>query len=102
VANQTANPDSFVETLAAAVEGIGGHDVELLLIDYAHVALTSMPRVANSGAEPKVVSLDGSMAGRAFTSSSAVAVQRDDGWGVWVPVTERSSRIGVLAMQLPR
>jgi len=102
VANQTANPDSFVETVAAAVEGIGGHDVELLLIDYAHVALTSMPRVANSGAEPEVVSLDGSMAGRAFTSSSAVAVERDDGWAVWVPVTERSDRIGVLAMQLPR
>ncbi len=101
LAHQTAHPDAFVESLATAVAGIGGRGVELLLIDYAHVALTPLPRVPASGREPEAVSLDGSVAGRAFTSSKAVATERDDGWDVWVPVTDQSDRLGVLTMQLP-
>jgi hypothetical protein len=31
-----------------------------------------------------------------------LAVERDDGWHVWVPVSERADRLGVLAMTLPR
>ncbi len=102
LAHQTAHPDAFVESLAAAVEGIGGRDVEFLMIDYAHVALTASRDDPTSGAEPAAASLDGSMAGRAFTSSTVVATERDGGWHVWVPVSEQSNRLGVLAMQLPR
>ncbi|HEV7206587.1 MAG TPA: PP2C family protein-serine/threonine phosphatase [Jatrophihabitans sp.] len=102
LAHQTAQPDAFVETLAAAVAGIGGRDVVLLLIDYAHVALTPHPDVLMHGSEPEVASLDGSMAGRAFTSSTTLAAERDDGWHVWVPVSEQSNRLGVLAMTLSR
>ncbi len=102
VAHQSAEPDAFVETLAAAVAGIGGHDVVLLLIDYAHIALTPHPDVAAHGSEPEIASLDGSMAGRAFTSGTALAAEREDGWHVWVPVTEQSNRLGVLAITLPR
>ena len=49
-----------------------------------------------------MASLDGSMAGRAFTSSTVVAAEHQDGWHVWVPVSEQSTRLGVLAMTLPR
>jgi len=41
------------------------------------------------------------MAGRAFVSGEPVATQREDGWHVWVPVTERVNRLGVLSMTLP-
>src|SRR5215212_4937827 len=102
LAHQTAQPDAFVETLAAAVVGIGGRDVSLFLVDYAHVALSPHLAVPMPGSEPEVVSLDGSMAGRAFTSSTVVAAEHEDGWHVWVPVSEQSNRLGVLAMTLPR
>jgi serine phosphatase RsbU (regulator of sigma subunit) len=42
------------------------------------------------------------MAGRAFTTGQALAAHREDGWHVWVPVSEQSNRLGVLAMTLPR
>jgi hypothetical protein len=102
LAHQHAEPDAFVETLAAAVAGIGGRDAALLLIDYAHVALTPHPDALPHGSEPEIASLDGSMAGRAFTSATALAAERADGWHVWIPVSEQSNRLGVLAMTLPR
>jgi serine phosphatase RsbU (regulator of sigma subunit) len=100
-AHQSAVPDGFVETIAYAIAEMGGRDVVLFLIDYAHVELTPHPDVLLHGEEPHVASLDGSMAGRAFTSQSALAVQRKDGWHVWVPVSDRAERLGVLAMSLP-
>lgn len=102
LAHQAAEPDAFVETLAAATAGIGGTDVVLFLIDYAHTALTPHPDVLPHGGEPEDTSLDGSMAGRAFTSATPLAAERADGWHVWIPVTEQSNRLGVLAMTLPR
>jgi phosphoserine phosphatase RsbU/P len=101
-AHQSAAPDDFVETIAHAIVGIGGRDVVLFLIDYAHLELTPHPEVLAHGKDPEVASLDGSMAGRAFTSQSPLAVEREDGWHVWVPVSERADRLGVLAMTFPR
>jgi serine phosphatase RsbU (regulator of sigma subunit) len=99
-AHQTAVPDEFVETIADAISEIGGRDVVLFLIDYAQVELTPHPDVLLHGEEPGIASLDGSMAGRAFTSESSLAVEREDGWHVWVPVSDRADRLGVLAMTL--
>ncbi len=99
-AHQTAPPDAFVETIAQAIAGMGGRDVVLFLIDYSHVSLTPHPDRLAHGEQPRTASLDGSMAGRVFTSQSPLAVKRDDGWHVWVPVTERADRLGVLAMTL--
>jgi serine phosphatase RsbU (regulator of sigma subunit) len=100
LAHQSAEPDAFVETIAAAVAGIGGRDVVLLLIDYAHVALTPHPDDLPHATDPEAFSLDGSMAGRAFTTGAVLAAEREDGWHVWVPVTEQSNRLGVLAMTM--
>jgi serine phosphatase RsbU (regulator of sigma subunit) len=94
-AHQTAVPDGFVETIAYAVADIGGRDVVLFLIDYAHLELTPHPDVLVHGEDPAVASLEGSMAGRVFTSQAPLAVEREGGWHVWVP-----DRLGVLAMTL--
>lgn len=99
-AHQAAAPDAIVETLSVAVESIGGRDVVLFLIDYGQVVLTPHPDVLGHGEDPQVVSLDGSMAGRAYTSCSPLAVERENGWHVWVPVTEQANRLGVLALTL--
>ncbi|MFN2562705.1 MAG: PP2C family protein-serine/threonine phosphatase [Jatrophihabitans sp.] len=89
-----------MESIAYAIREMGGRDVVLFVVDYAQVELTPHPDVLPHGEEPAIASLDGSMAGRAFTSQSALAVERDDGWHVWVPVSDRSDRLGVLAMTL--
>jgi len=100
-ANQSAPPDELVETLAQAVVGLGGTDVVLYLVDYAHVALMPHPDELPHGEQPEQAAVDGSMAGRAFASGEPMASQRDDGWHVWVPVTERTNQLGVLSMTLP-
>ncbi|MEP7019586.1 MAG: PP2C family protein-serine/threonine phosphatase [Pseudonocardiales bacterium] len=100
-ANQSAPPDELVETLALAVAGLGGTDVVLYLVDYAHVALMPHPDELPHGVQPEQAAVDGSMAGRAFASGEPMASERDDGWHVWVPVTERTNQLGVLSMTLP-
>ncbi|MEP7178748.1 MAG: PP2C family protein-serine/threonine phosphatase, partial [Pseudonocardiales bacterium] len=100
-ANQSAEPDALVETLSLAIAGLGGTDVVLYLVDYAHAVLMPHPDILPHGEKPRVAAVDGSMAGRAFVSAQPLAYERDDGWEVWVPVTERVNQLGVLAMRLP-
>lgn len=98
---QAADPQQVVETLSLTVAELGGSDVVLFLIDYDHSRLKPHPDVVPHGEDPSVVSLEGSMAGRAFMSGRPLSSQRDDGWHVWVPVTERARKLGVLSMTLP-
>jgi serine phosphatase RsbU (regulator of sigma subunit) len=98
---QSAEPDAIVETLSVASTSVGARDVVLFLVDYAQVALTPHPDVLPHADDPQIVSLYGSMAGRAFTSSTPLAAERADGWHVWIPVSEQANRLGVLAMTLP-
>ncbi|PZS20924.1 MAG: serine/threonine-protein phosphatase [Pseudonocardiales bacterium] len=100
-ASQTAPPDALVHTLSMAVAGLGGSDVVLYLVDYAHVALMPHPDELPHGEQPQVAAVDGSMAGRSFVSGEPVVSERADGWHVWVPVTERVNQLGVLSMTLP-
>ena len=101
VAQQTAAPDAIVETLATATAGLGARDVVLFLVDYEHLALVPHTEVLPDGERTDVVSVDGSMAGRAFQSATVLAAERDDGWQVWVPIRERANKLGVLTMLLP-
>jgi serine phosphatase RsbU (regulator of sigma subunit) len=98
---QAADPQQVVETLSLTVAELGGSDVVLFLIDYDHSRLKPHPDVLLHGEDPSVVSLEGSMAGRVFMSGRPLAAQRDDGWHIWVPVTERAQKLGVLSMTLP-
>ena len=101
VVQQTAAPDAIVETLTTATADLGARDVVLYLVDYEHLAMVPHPEVLPDGERTEVVSVDGSMAGRAFQSATVLAAERDDGWQVWVPVRERANKLGVLAMMLP-
>jgi serine phosphatase RsbU (regulator of sigma subunit) len=100
-ASQSADPDNIVATLSLAVAGLGGTDVVLYLVDYAHAMLMPHPDVLPHGEQPRAAAVDGSMAGRAFVSGRPLAAERGDGWHVWVPVTERVNQLGVLSMTLP-
>lgn len=101
LAQQTAEPDAIVETLTAATAAMDARDLVLYLIDYEQVALMPHPDVLPHGEQPSVATIDGSMAGRAFQTSTVLAAERDDGWHVWVPVTERSNKLGVLSITVP-
>ncbi len=98
---QAADPQRVVETLSMTVAELGGSDVVLFLVDYDHSQLRPHPDVLPHGEQPGVVSLEGSMAGRAFVSQRTLAAQREDGWHVWIPVAERSQMLGVLSLTLP-
>ena len=100
-AQQDAEPDALAETLTAAVAAIGGHDVVVYLIDYEHATLVPHPDVLPHGERPETASVEGSMAGRAFTSATCQSTRRDDGWHVWIPVRERTNYLGVVAITLP-
>ena len=100
-ASQTADPEALVDTLSLAVAELGGTDVVLYLIDYEYTTLVPHPDRLPHGEPVEPATVDGTMAGRAYLSSSPLASQRDDGWHVWVPVTERADRLGVLSMTLP-
>ncbi len=103
-AQQAAEPDRLVQTLAEAVEGMGGSDLALYLIDYEQSLL--IPHGAGppgdvSAQPPGSARVEGTMPGRVFQSAEPLAVQREDRWHVWVPVRERANKLGVLAMTLP-
>jgi serine phosphatase RsbU (regulator of sigma subunit) len=98
---QAADPQQVVETLSLTVAELGGSDVVMFLIDYDHSRLKPHPDVLPHGEDPSIVSLEGSMAGRVFTSGRPLSARRDDGWHVWVPVAERAQKLGVLSMTLP-
>lgn len=98
---QVASPEDIIEMLSMSVAEIDGTDVVLYLVDYEQATLRPHPDVLPHGEQPTGVTVEGSMAGRAFLSSTPLAAQRDDGWHVWVPVRERAQRLGVLSMTLP-
>jgi serine phosphatase RsbU (regulator of sigma subunit) len=98
---QAADPQQVVETLSLTVAELGGSDVVMFLIDYDHSRLKPHPDVLPHGEDPAIASLEGSMAGRVFTSGRPLTARRDDGWHVWVPVAERAQKLGVLSMTLP-
>jgi serine phosphatase RsbU (regulator of sigma subunit) len=101
LAQQHAEPDALAETLTAAVASIGGYDVVVYLIDYEHATLLPHPDVLPHGDHPEAASLEGTMAGRAFTTATCQSTQRDDGWHVWIPMLERANKLGVVAITMP-
>lgn len=93
---QHADPQRVADTLAMTLAEFGGMNVRLYLLDYQHSTLRS-----TSAELPETMSIDGTVAGRAFTTGQSQAVPRDERWEVWVPVAERTQRIGVLGVTLP-
>jgi serine phosphatase RsbU (regulator of sigma subunit) len=100
-AQQHGEPDALAETVMTAVAAVGGHDIVVYLIDYEHATLLPHPDVLPHGERPEVASVEGTMAGRAYTSAACQAAQRDDGWHVWIPMRDRSNDLGVVAITVP-
>ena len=95
---QQAAPDDIVANLADGARLIGGRDLVLYLIDYEQQVLQPTPDRLEHGGEVLPASVQGTMAGRCFTSQVLLEAPHEDGVQVWVPVSERAERLGVLAI----
>lgn len=79
---------------------LGAEDVVLSLINHEFTALVPIPSASSPPRPPQPV--DGSMAGRAFVTTSIV--EADAGARarrVWIPLLDGTDRIGVLEMTVP-
>ncbi len=95
---QTNSPEEVVENLVAGAHTIGGRDLVLYLIDYEQQVLQPTPDRLTHGGPVQPASVAGTMAGRCFSTQSLLEAPGETGVQVWVPVTERAERLGVLAL----
>ena len=90
-------PDLLAADVAATLQDAGGHHLVLYVVDYEQVTLQPVGIATDlMEEEPKGVSVEGTMAGRAFQLQQVLTSEAADGWRVWSPVRQRSERIGVL------
>ncbi|WP_432561974.1 GAF domain-containing SpoIIE family protein phosphatase [Kineococcus sp. SYSU DK003] len=94
-------PDIVVEE---AWRGLGATEVVMSLVNHEFTALVPVPTRRSPSRPPQP--LDGSMAGRAFTTTTSVfadaePVAHQSMRRMWVPVLDGTDRLGVLEMTLP-
>ena len=91
-----ATGSDLQDVLTAACAPVPAWDPVVYLGDFSGSMLLPL-----AGKEAGKEAVEGSMAGRAFTTGRPVAAARGDAVRVWVPVTEQASRTGVLAVTVP-
>lgn len=94
-----AVPEAIAEVLSAQ---LAARDVELFVIDYGLRRLQPVPRGNGIPTSP-AMAVDTSVAGHTFTSGRVTTGGVDDDGRVivYLPVTVRGDRLGVLRMRLP-
>ncbi|MCW2681220.1 MAG: protein serine/threonine phosphatase [Frankiales bacterium] len=95
---QHTPPDDVVSLLAEGARLIGGRDLVLYLIDYEQQVLQPTPERLDGGSPVLPASVHGTMAGRCFSTQSLLEAPQDGSTQVWVPVSERAERLGVLGL----
>jgi Stage II sporulation protein E (SpoIIE) len=92
-----AVPDAVPGLLAEHARRLGALDAAIFLVDYEQRVLTPLPRPG--GPQRQAVTVEGTLAGRAFTT---LTVQWSSDHGLlWVPMVEGNERLGVIGFELP-
>jgi len=94
---QLRAPEDLPAVLQEGAAVVGGRSLVLYLIDYEQQVLHPQPRQL-AGAQIPSAAVVGTMAGRCFSTQELLEAPGDGGLHVWVPVTERAERLGVLAL----
>jgi hypothetical protein len=91
-----AVPDEVPGLVSDHARRLGAMDAGIFLVDYEQRVLTPLPRAGGPDREP--VAVEGTLAGRAF---STLSVQwSGDGGLLWVPMVEGNERLGVIGYEL--
>src|SRR5205085_12476636 len=94
---QFAVPDDVPGLLSAHARRLGALDAAIFLVDYGQRVLTPLPRPG--GPDRQSVAVEGTLAGRAF---STLSLQwNGDRTLLWVPMVEGNERLGVIGFELP-
>lgn len=96
-----AFPTDLVGVLTSFMaENAAASEVELLLADYDLEILVRI-RQDEPATSTQTVSVNGTDAGRAFSTQAAVTRAEDHSLVVYVPISLRAERLGVLRVRLP-
>jgi serine/threonine protein phosphatase PrpC len=91
-------PSDLAAVIADQAGRIGAHDVGVYLIDYEQRTLLALP--GSHGSDLAPLSVTGTIAGRAFATTSILRSSSEDGGGqrLWLPLLDGTERLGVMAM----
>ncbi|QEC46519.1 serine/threonine-protein phosphatase [Baekduia soli] len=91
-------PSDVGGVIAEQAAALGAADVTVHVIDYE---LDSLMALAPAGGVP--LSVTGTMAGRAFSTTTALRASPDEGSGerLWMPLVDGTERLGTLGLTFP-
>jgi hypothetical protein len=91
-------PSDLAAVIAEQARPLGAHDVVLYLIDYEQRTLVPLGDPPRGDLRP--LSVEGTIAGRAFRTTSVVHSSADGGKGerLWLPLLDGTERLGVIWM----
>ena len=91
-------PSDLATVIAEQARPLGAQDVVLYLIDYEQRMLVPLEDPARGDLRP--LSVDGTIAGRAFRTTSVVRSSSEGGRGerLWLPLLDGTERMGVIDM----
>jgi serine phosphatase RsbU (regulator of sigma subunit) len=93
-------PDQMPALAAEGARCLGAATTVMWLVDYEQSSL--VPLLGPAGAPDRAhLSVDGSLAGRAFRAVELVETDAVDGRRLWVPLLEGVERLGVLEVAVP-
>jgi hypothetical protein len=89
-------PSDLATVIADQARGFGAHDVVLYLVDYEQETLVPLGDRHRGDLAP--LSVEGTIAGRAFRTTSIVHSSSGEGDGqrLWVPLLDGTERLGVI------
>ncbi|GAB2627643.1 hypothetical protein Aab01nite_81230 [Paractinoplanes abujensis] len=89
-----ARPEDLPEMAMRAARGAGATAMVIYLVDHQQRRL--LPLLAGSAPSRKPISVDGTLAGRAYSLATPCAGQDAGATTLWVPLLDGSERMGVL------
>src|SRR4051812_43782275 len=91
-------PEDLPSALTEAAPFLDAAELSVLLVDYEQLALWPLRGGAPWTGEP--VTVDGTLAGRAFAGAEVTQEERADGTQVWLPLLHGAERLGVLVVRV--
>jgi hypothetical protein len=93
-----AGPDDLPGLAKAAGRELGADDTVIYLVDYDQVSLIPL---GSHESDARVVPVEGTVAGRAFSEITLMSVKGHDRLIVWGPLLDGTDRFGVLEFRFP-